>query len=200
MIIRKERIWQIQPWNIWEKQVQSGAKEVFLPPWWILDSNGISPMLGHLYNTSWLQVCTLWTVNDVLEKKTWKDPQMRLQGSEGSFQGIFYLERPFRPNKILMDDGLTNRWFPELPDQLAAAIWSPSIAHFKNFVCMTESMVFFPGVVAIQIEKSTVRQLQIRSSCLFEEMQCHLWDILWKNYESSWSYGLHEPTLAVKNE
>ena len=68
MTLRKERIWQIQPWNTWEKQVQSGAKEVFPPPWWILDSNGISPMLGHLYNTSWLQVCTLWTVNDVSGK------------------------------------------------------------------------------------------------------------------------------------
>ena len=68
MIIRKERIWQIQPWNIWEKQVQSGAKEVFLPPWWILDSNGISPMLGHLYNTFWLQVCTLLIINDVSGK------------------------------------------------------------------------------------------------------------------------------------
>ena len=77
MTLRKERIWQIQPWNTWEKQVQSGAKEVFPPPWWILDSNGISPMLGHLYNTSWLQVCTLWTVNDVSGKDLLERPPKR---------------------------------------------------------------------------------------------------------------------------
>ena len=86
MKLRKERIWQIQPWNTWEKQVQSGAKEVFPPPWWILDSNGISPMLGHLYNTSWLQVCTLWTINDV----SGKDPRRGLQGSEGFFQCLLH--------------------------------------------------------------------------------------------------------------
>ena len=77
MTLRKERIWQIQLWNTWEKQVQSGAKEVFPPPWWILDSNGISPMLGHLYNTSWLQVCTLWTVNDVSGKDLLERPPKR---------------------------------------------------------------------------------------------------------------------------
>ena len=46
--------------------------------------------LGTYLNMS---MCTLWAVNDIQGK----DPLGGLQGSEGSFQGIFHLERPLRP-------------------------------------------------------------------------------------------------------
>ena len=40
---------------------------------------------------------TLGTVNDVSGKDSSERPPRGLQGSEGSFQGIFHLERPLRP-------------------------------------------------------------------------------------------------------
>ena len=59
----------------------------------------MNPLLTCSWHVFTNLVSTIWTVNDVPGKEPLERPpnSRRFQGSEGSFQGIFHLEKPFWP-------------------------------------------------------------------------------------------------------